>query len=113
MIPDTCTPNLHRPRNRSDIVVISTPRNTYTALLLLAPLRACVSTPPTPIGGDTYYSQKSTAGGKFGNTDAAVGHLIVEGNKFCAAKSARIPIADEDTKSVWPFTTDRRCVHHV
>ena len=45
-------------------------------LLALCGAEGCVSTPPTPIGGDTYYSSKSTAGGEFGNTGAAVGHLI-------------------------------------
>jgi hypothetical protein len=98
-IPDTYTPNLHRPRNPSDLVVISTPRNTYTALLLLTLLSACVSTPPTPIGNDTYYSQKSTAGGEFGNTDAAAGHLMVEGNKFCAAKGLEFQLL---TKTLSP-----------
>jgi hypothetical protein len=59
---------------------------TSIAVTVLALLSACVSTPPTPIGNDTYFSQKSTAGGEFGNTSAAAGHLIVSGNKFCAAK---------------------------
>jgi hypothetical protein len=56
------------------------------ALVHLALLAARKSTPPTPMGGDTYYSQKSTAGGEFGNTDAAARHLITDANKFCAAK---------------------------
>jgi hypothetical protein len=59
---------------------------TFIVLIVLTQLTACVSTSPTPIGGDTYYSQKSTAGGEFGNTSAAAEHLMVSANKFCAAK---------------------------
>jgi hypothetical protein len=65
------------------------------AILVLTPLSACVSTPPTPIGGDTYYSQKSTAGGEFGNTSAAAGHLIVSANKFCAAKGLEFQLVTQ------------------
>jgi hypothetical protein len=53
---------------------------TFIVLMILTLLSACASTPPTPIGGDTYFSQKSTAGGEFGNTDAAAGHLMVSAN---------------------------------
>ena len=48
-------------------------------------LTGCVSSPPAAIGPDTYYASKSTAGGEFGNTGAALGHLIGSCNKFCAA----------------------------
>lgn len=51
------------------------------ATLLLA---GCGSTPPTKIGGDTYYSSRPNAGGAFGNPGAVAGDLIIEGNVHCA-----------------------------
>jgi hypothetical protein len=71
----------------------------FIVLMILTMLSACVSTPPTPIGGDTYFSQKSTAGGEFGNTDAAAGHLMVSANKFCAAKGLEFQLM---TKTLSP-----------
>jgi hypothetical protein len=65
---------------------------TFVVIMVLTLQSACVSTPPTPIGGDTYYSQKSTAGGEFGNTSAAAGHLMVSANKFCAAKELQFQL---------------------
>jgi len=55
----------------------------------------CVSTPPTSIGPDTYYASKSTAGGEMGNTEAAVGHLIVKGNKFCASMGKQFQLVSQ------------------
>lgn len=55
------------------------------AIFVAAALSGCVATPPSPIGPDTYYASKSTAGGEMGNTQAALGHLIVRGNKFCGS----------------------------
>ena len=58
-------------------------------------LVGCVSTPPTSIGPDTYYTSKSTAGGEMGNTEAAVGHLIVTGNKFCASLGKQFQLVSQ------------------
>jgi hypothetical protein len=55
----------------------------------------CVSTPPTSIGPDTYYASKSTAGGEMGNTEAAVGHLIVKGNKFCSSMGKQFQLVSQ------------------
>jgi hypothetical protein len=68
---------------------------TLIILAILAPLSACVSTPPTPIGGDSYFAQKSTAGGEFGNTAAALGHLIASSNKFCVAKGLEFQLVSQ------------------
>jgi hypothetical protein len=73
------------------------------ALLCLG-LVGCVSTPPTPIGPDTYYASKSTAGGEMGNTEAAVGHLIVKGDKFCASMGKQFQlVAQKENPSSMSF----------
>jgi hypothetical protein len=61
-----------------------------------------VSTPPTPIGGDTHYSQKSTAGGEFGNTFAVAGHLMVSANTFCAAKGLEFQLMTQTQSASGP-----------
>jgi hypothetical protein len=68
---------------------------TLIVMTVLALLTSCVSTAPTPIGGDTYYAQKSTAGGEFGNTGAALGHRITSCNKFCAAKGLEFQLVTQ------------------
>jgi len=58
-------------------------------------LVGCLSTPPTSIGPDLYYASKSTAGGEMGNTEAAVGHLIVKGNKFCSSMGKQFHLVSQ------------------
>jgi hypothetical protein len=54
-------------------------------LTAAALIQGCASTPPTKIGGDTYYSSKTNTAGIFGDVTAVSGKLMVEGNQFCAS----------------------------
>ena len=67
----------------------------HRVLILSAVMSGCVSSPPVLIGGDTYYASKSTAGGEFGNTGAALGHLIGSCNKFCASKGKQLQLVTQ------------------
>jgi hypothetical protein len=60
------------------------------SLVLAAIPVACASTPPTPIGNDTYYLQKSSA-------DAA--YLMQRANSFCDEKGREFLLVSQAVKS--------------
>jgi hypothetical protein len=62
----------------------------------------CASTPPTKIGGDTYYSSKTNTAGIFGDVSAVSGKLMVEGNQFCASMDKEFELVTQTTTSNIP-----------
>ncbi|MFL9941946.1 hypothetical protein [Paraburkholderia graminis] len=67
-----------------------------------AVIGGCASTPPTRIGGDTYYSSKTNTAGIFGDVTAVSGKLMVEGNQFCASMSKEFELVTQTTTSNIP-----------
>jgi hypothetical protein len=90
----------------------------FITLIGAALLSGCISTAPTPIGRDSYYAQKSTAGGEFGNTAAALGHLLASCNKFCAAKGLEFQLLTQKenpsgpTQPIGGASITFKCVAH-
>ncbi|MGF6782544.1 hypothetical protein [Paraburkholderia sp. GAS334] len=79
----------------------------------------CASTPPTKIGGDTYYSSKTNTAGIFGDVSAVSGKLMVEGNQFCASMDKEFELVTQTTTSNIPgvrlggASITFRCVLHA
>lgn len=63
-------------------------------------LSACGSTPPTPIGSDTYYAAKINSAGIFGSPDAVAGTLMMDGNKFCAGMNKQFELVTQKVQPV-------------
>lgn len=70
-----------------------------TFALLALFLTGCASSPPTQIGANTYYASKTNMGGAFGNPAAVAGHLMADGNQFCATKGKEFELV---TQSIMP-----------
>jgi hypothetical protein len=79
----------------------------------------CASTPPTRIGGDTYYSSKTNTAGIFGDVTAVSGKLMVKGNQFCASMDKEFELVTQTTTSNIPgvrlggASITFRCVVHA
>lgn len=79
----------------------------------------CASTPPTRIGGDTYYSSKTNTAGIFGDVTAVSGKLMVEGNQFCASMDKEFELVTQTATSNIPgvrlggASITFRCVVHA
>lgn len=79
----------------------------------------CASTPPTKIGGDTYYSSKTNTAGIFGDVTAVSGKLMVEGNQFCGSMDKEFELLTQTTTSNIPgvrlggASITFRCVVHA
>ena len=82
-------------------------------------LAGCASTPPTKIGGDTYYSSKTNTAGIFGDVTAVSGKLMVEGNQFCDSMNKEFELVTQTTTSNIPgvrlggASITFRCVVHA
>jgi hypothetical protein len=88
------------------------------ASLILSIASGCATTPPTPIGGDTYYMTKTNGAGAFGNVDVLAGHLMAQGCQFCAAKGKEFELVSSNTDQPAPFhmgvaTITFKCVLHA
>lgn len=77
-------------------------RNTLMCIALV--IAGCSSAPPVRIGGDTYYSSKSNAGGIFGNPSAIAGDLMVDGNSFCEAQGKEFELVTQEVNQPIPAT---------
>ena len=93
---------------------------TWSGLAALSvALAACASTPPTPIGTDTYYAAKTNTAGAFGNPAAQAGELMADGNKFCAAKGKQFELVTQDiapprlAQSLGGASITFKCVDHA
>ncbi|BDC45985.1 hypothetical protein [Paraburkholderia terrae] len=84
-----------------------------------ASMAGCASTPPTKIGGDTYYSSKTNTAGIFGDVTAVSGKLMVEGNQFCGSMNKEFELVTQTTTSNIPgvrlggASITFRCVAHA
>lgn len=82
-------------------------------------LAGCASTPPTLIGADTYYASRQNAAGMFGDVNAVAGHLMSDGNQFCASMSKQFQILTENITPPKPGVTGGsaaitfKCVDHA
>lgn len=80
---------------------------------------ACASTPPTRIGGDTYYSSRTNTAGIFGDVSAVSGKLMVEGNQFCGSMNKEFELVTQTTTPNIPgvrlggASITFRCVAHA
>ncbi|MBN3786039.1 hypothetical protein [Burkholderia sp. Ac-20353] len=63
-------------------------------------LSACGSTPPTPIGSDTYFSSKINSAGIFGDPGSVAGTLMMDGNKFCAGMGKQFEMVTQNVRPV-------------
>lgn len=79
----------------------------------------CASTPPTPIGADTYYASKTNSAGAFGNPSAVAGKLMADGNVFCAAKGREFQLVTQSVNPTRPAASlggasiTFKCVEHA
>ncbi|WP_211620186.1 hypothetical protein [Paraburkholderia domus] len=70
-------------------------KKTFLAFLGVMVLTACGSTPPTSIGGDTYYAAKINSAGIFGDPGSVAGTLMIEGNQFCATRGKEFELVTQ------------------
>lgn len=72
-------------------------KNILCAIFIVTFLAGCASnTPPTNIGGDTYFSAAQNRAGFLGDPTTVAGKLIVEGNEFCAEKGKTFEIVTQN-----------------
>lgn len=85
----------------------------------IALLSGCASTPPTQIGKDTYFASKTNTGGIFGNPEAVAGHLMADGNTFCASKGREFELVTQHVSPTRPGASlggadiTFKCVEHA
>jgi len=85
----------------------------YAAVLGLV-LSAC-SSGPVKIGGNTYYSTKSSGAGMFGNPGHVASDLMAKGNEFCDKQGREFELVSQHTSPGYPGSAAKadityRCV---